>query len=281
MHTHILHVVVRRRRHWVLAAVVLLGTWARADDTTGPGHRHAPSSSGVVVVAAGSSTADPARLNRPLDELEEQLRTRTTGYALASRYRARCAAARRHDRSIKFFQELLANGSGDDWVRIELASAYVDKIPTYTGLTAFVSRGTLARKSLGQLDPVIANDRNSWIAHYCRGTNHLYWPRVLGHATNAITDFQRCIELQQPDTPGSTKPYYVMVYTGLGDAFAKAKQYDQARQAWRDGLKRFPDSKELKERLAVQGDSALLEFVEARRSLDKPVDTDLSFLDDD
>ena len=252
MCTHLQQLVARRDRFWTLAALMVFCNCAQADDTVGA-----------------------AQLDRQLSQMEEELRALPAEYAPASRYRARCAASGRHDRSIKFFEGLLAARSNDERVRIELASAYIDKIPTCSGLTAFMRRGTLARKSLKQLDPVIASDRDSWLAHYCRGMNHLHWPRVLGHTSDAIADFERCIELQQPDTPGNIKPYYVRSYVGLGDARTKAKQYDQAREAWRDGLKRFPQSAELKERLAVQGNSALLKFVESKRSLDKPVDTEL------
>jgi hypothetical protein len=44
-------------------------------------------------------------------------------------------------------------------------------------------------------------------------------------------------------------------------------------------LKAFPDSKELKARLDTRGDEAQLDYVESQRSLDKPVDTSLAFLD--
>ena len=54
---------------------------------------------------------------------------------------------------------------------------------------------------------------------------------------------------------------------------------DEARAAWQHGLKVFPESKELSERLAIKDDTRLLKFVETQRSLDHPIDTDLSFLD--
>jgi len=44
-------------------------------------------------------------------------------------------------------------------------------------------------------------------------------------------------------------------------------------------MKLFPNSQELKERLAIADDSALLRYVESKRSLEQPIDTSLSFLD--
>ncbi|MFQ5592356.1 MAG: tetratricopeptide repeat protein [Phycisphaerae bacterium] len=234
------------------------------------------------------STADNANTPRvehlshdeELDKLEQQLRAHPTSHVVASRYRERCAAYGRHDRSIAFLEGLLAAHPEQDEIRLELANAYIDKIPTCTGLMAFTRRGVLARKSLDQLDPIVTRDRNSWIAHYCRAMNHLYWPRLLGHTTDAIEDFARCIELQQPDIPLEQMPHHVLAYIGLGDAYAKRKEYEKARQVWRDGLKRFPQSEGLQERLQVEGNSALHAFVKMRRSLNTPVDTNLSFLDD-
>jgi hypothetical protein len=57
------------------------------------------------------------------------------------------------------------------------------------------------------------------------------------------------------------------------------RQIDKARAAWQAGLKAFPDSKELKDRLAIKDDTQLLKFIETQRSLEHPIDTDLSFMD--
>ena len=214
-----------------------------------------------------------------LSKLEQRLRDRPLTYAPASEYRARCASAGEHDRAIRFLQRLLARHPDDMRLRIELASAYVDKIPTCRGVTQSLCRGSLARKSLGRLDEVIAQDRDSWVALYCRGMNHLHWPRVLRHADDAVTDFKRCIRLQGRDPADNSKPHYVRTHIGLGDAHVKAKEYDQAIAAWQEGLERFPYSAELEERLAIKGHRAMLDFVERKRGLDRPVDTGLAFLD--
>ena len=68
-------------------------------------------------------------------------------------------------------------------------------------------------------------------------------------------------------------------YIALGDAYTKAKKYNQATKTWRDGLALFPKNKELKERLAIKGNDKLLQFVESKRSLEQPIDTSLAFLD--
>ena len=219
----------------------------------------------------------PEELDKLLAETEGALRQSFGAYRLASSYRSRCADYDQHDRAVKFFQEILAHAPSHQRARLELACAFVDKIPTCGGMAAIVSKGTLARKSLDQLDAYLAADPNSWVGHYTRGMNHLHWPRALRHSGDAAKDFARCVEMQE--RAGQAKPFHLRAYLGLGDAYAKNRQLDKARPAWRQGLKVFPASSELKDRLAIKEDKQLLKFVETQRSLDRPIDTDLSFLD--
>ncbi len=222
---------------------------------------------------------EPADLEQHLTEMETTLRGRPAAYGVASTYRSHCATYGRHNRSINFFQQLVAD-KPDDWrARVELACAYIDKIPTCGGMAAIVSKGTLARKSLDQLDQVLAEHPDLWVGYYTRGMNHLHWPRALLHSDDAATDLARCIEMQRKSESQSPEPYFVRTYVALGDAHTKAKKYDRAREAWRQGMKLFPGSQELKERLAIADDSALLKYVESKRSLEQPIDTSLSFLD--
>jgi len=210
---------------------------------------------------------------------EERLRKSLNAYAPASSYRARCVLYDQHDRSINFFKKLVGEQPQNAIARIQLACAYVDKIPTCGGIAAIVSKGTLARKSLDELDEVLKTQPDSWVARYTRGLNHLHWPRALRHSDDAAEDLKLCLEIQKRAGQPSAKPYYVRTYLALGDACAKAKKYEQARSAWRDGLKAFPKSQELRHRLGIQDNSKLFDYVEAQCSLEKPIDTDLSFLD--
>jgi len=218
-------------------------------------------------------------LDKMLAEMESRLRESLGGYQAASAYRGRCAAYNRHDRAIAFFQDLLAKDHGHQRARLELACALVDKIPTCGGMAAIVSKGTLARKSLDQLDPYLATDADSWIGHYTRGMNHLHWPRALQHSGDSAKDFIRCIELQKKGGRPAAKPCHLRTWVGLGDAHTKNKEMDQARQAWREGLQAFPNAAELKDRLAIADNAQLLKYVEGQRSLEHPIDTDLSFMD--
>lgn len=220
---------------------------------------------------------DPAELDRLLTQMEAFIRTSLDSYRIASTYRARCADHDQHDRSIRFFQSLVAAEPGNWRARIELACAFVDKIPTCGGMAAIVSKGTLARKSLDQLDAVLAKEPDSWVGLYTRGMNHLHWPRALRHSDDAVADLERCAHLQERS--GRLEPHHLRIYVCLGDAYTKAKEYDRARQAWRRGLKYFAAARELTDRLQIKDATGLLKYVESQRSLEKPIDTDLSFLD--
>lgn len=222
---------------------------------------------------------DPEKLDSMLSEFEDHLRTRPKKWAHASTYRLKCAMHDEHDRAIRFFESLVAEKPDDRRARIELACAFVDKIPTCGGLAAIVSKGTLARKALVQLDQVLAEHPDLWVAYYCRAMDHLHWPRALLHSDDAAADFRTCIKLQQERYGTAQQDYHLRTYIGLGDALTKDKQYQQARKVWRDALKLFPKAKQLTDRLAVKGDGVLLAFVEARRSLEQPIDTSLAFLD--
>jgi tetratricopeptide (TPR) repeat protein len=67
----------------------------------------------------------------------------------------------------------------------------------------------------------------------------------------------------------------------LGDAYAKAGKYKEAREAWQRGLQAFPRANELKARLDIKDDNAQLAYVESQRTLDRPVDISLAFLDEE
>jgi len=221
---------------------------------------------------------DPDQLEGQLSAFEERLGGAPLDRDQASAYRYRAVTYGQYDRPIRFFEQLLARRN-DRGIRVELALAYVDKIPSCGGLAAVVCKGTLARKGLDLLDPMIEKTPDSWLLHYTRGMNHLHWPRALRHSDDAAEDLGHCIKLQQRS--GTVNPYYERIHIALGDAWTKAGEYDKARQAWRQGMADFPQGSKLVERLAISSDEALLDYVEEQRNLEQRVDTDLSFYSDE
>jgi hypothetical protein len=186
---------------------------------------------------------------------------------------------REHSRSIRFFEQIAQEHPQIPNVRLQLSAAYVDKIPTCGGMAAIVSKGTLARQALDQVDMLIAADATWWPALYARATNHLHWPRALRHSSAAARDFRACLALQlQGDGMADKRSYHARTYIGLGDALAKDGEFDAARRAWQDGWNAFPGNRDLEQRLALKTAADARAFVEKTRNLDEEIDTDFSFL---
>ncbi|MEE8452691.1 MAG: FG-GAP-like repeat-containing protein [Thermoguttaceae bacterium] len=219
-----------------------------------------------------------------LDELERAIQLAPDRLVYGNTYRE---LVRRYghvyfDRSIRFFEDLAEKHPKTTMVRLNKALAYVDKMP-YPKL-GIVHQGILSNKSLEELDAILLDDPTCWTAKFIRGMNHLHWPRKLGHAPTAITNFSELIAMQQAFPPEKRGDHFALAYVALGDAYVKNRaagleeNLAKARQSWRDGLKRHPDSPELQKRLEMMEttDEELIEFVRKRRGLEDPVDTDLS-----
>jgi tetratricopeptide (TPR) repeat protein len=250
----------------VFTAGTVFGAWlmAKAGIFEGKG-------SAALDLVAGGEDAEQ------LLALEDRVRRDPGDLVLGTEYRKQCCRLGAHDRSIELFVELARAHPDIANVRLQLASAYVDKIPTCSGMAAFMTKGTLAQKSLDQLDAVLAAEPDSWAALYTRAMNHLHWPRALNHSDDAARDFQSLIELQEA-AAGDSPPHFLWAYRGLGDARAKDGDFERARAAWARGRERFPSSDELESRLALGSAEAALAFVVAECSLESEIETDYSFL---
>ena len=77
--------------------------------------------------------------------------------------------------------------------------------------------------------------------------------------------------------PGPSKPYYAHAWVALGDGYWKIDQMEKARSAWSEGLKEFPDTLALQERLSKQGDD-LKALIQDTMDFKKRVDTNLKNL---
>lgn len=173
------------------------------------------------------------------------------------------------DRSIHFFEQLVAKNPACANAYLNYGFAYVDKIPAAGSITQVI----LANNSLNYFSKSLEL-RPSWIGYYTRGNSYLYWPRVFGKAKLGVADLEQAIKIQRS---GPKKAYYVRVYVSLGDGYWKIDDLDHARAVWTEGLKEFPDSAALKERLSTQGDD-LKQYIDDALDPSKRVDTDLKDL---
>jgi tetratricopeptide (TPR) repeat protein len=225
----------------------------------------------------GRKSAALSELERAVEMSPEKLLYANTYRNLVRRY-----GHLYFDRSIRFFEDLVEREPKLIMPRLNKALAYVDKMP-YPKL-GIVRQGILSNQSLAELDSILELDPKCWTAKFIRGMNHLHWPRKLGHAPLAIQDFEELIEMQKRYPPAKQRDYFALAYVCLGDSHVKNRENGfeasmaGAEAAWREGLKHYPSSPELKQRLALMERSydEVIEYIGRLRGLEDPVDTDLS-----
>jgi tetratricopeptide (TPR) repeat protein len=262
-----------------MAAIVSLGFAAappadlhrlRADVARKPADAAARFALGQALALEEKEKKDEA-----LGHLEAAIALDPGSLRYGNEYRKACVKAQECQRAIDFLEKQTAAHPDSAALHLNLAMAYVDKMPT-AGL-GIVGQGLLSNRSIGELDKVLVKDPKSWPATYGRAMNHLHWPKVLKHAARAAADFEACLRLQETIPASGRKPHHLLPYLGLGDAFVKNDQITEARRAWKEAGALFPGDPRLVKRQAL-GDEELKRFVEDERGLARPIDTDLSFV---
>jgi len=173
------------------------------------------------------------------------------------------------DRPIKFFEQVASKNPTAANAFLNYGLAYIDKIP----VSDLFTRVSVANAALAQLDKSLEL-RPSWVGYYTRGTSYLFWPRFYGRTKLGVADLETAIKMQ---ATGPKKPYYAHAWTALGDGYWKMDQMEKARSVWSEGLKEFPDTPALQERLSLQGDD-LKALVQGTLDFKKRVDTNLKNL---
>ncbi len=232
--------------------------------------------SGEDAFLKGIQELDARDWDKALDLLETALAADPDNLQYGSEYR-RAALLRAEslhgkggkpedfDRPIKFFERLVAANPDAANAFLNYGLAYVDKVPTVEALT----RMNIANAALGEFSKSLEL-KPSWVGYYTRGTSYLFWPKFFGRAKLGVADLETAVRMQA----GHKKPYYAHAWLALGDGYWKIEDLEKARSAWNEGLREYPDSPALKERLASQGD-ALKAMIEDARDPRKRVDTNL------
>ena len=239
---------MKRMRSTVVAVAILCGGLAAA------------------AVAQSRSSAD-ASLEQRLRTLEQAVAAEPENLALGAGYRQVTIAAGVFDRAIGFFRRLArANGSGPN-VKINLALAYVDKVPT----AGDIRRLYLGRDAMNALTQAIAA-RPSVLAYYMRGQINLYYNRLIFHRTDkGVADLTQALSMITNETPPAL---VARVYAALGDGYFRLENLSKAREVWSTGLAVCRDDPGLTTRLDTHG-QALLEVVTAALSAGRRSDTSL------
>jgi tetratricopeptide (TPR) repeat protein len=185
------------------------------------------------------------RREEALDLVERRLTENPGSLELGNFYRASAVSVKLHDRPIRFLIGLTDSlPSPPDGLRYNLAFAYIDKIPVVGPMGA----GFLSKRAIKQFQTVLDKEPDNWIANYGIGMNYLHWPEYFEKNDDSMHYFEKCIEIQSR-TP--KRPYYVLTFIRLGDAYAKVGRVEKAREAWQAGLKDFPGFSDLTSRLAL------------------------------
>ena len=214
---------------------------------------------GVLALAALGAMPDLAKLETALASDPDNIR-------YGSEYRQAVIQAKEYDRSLKFFEKLVADHPGAANAYLNYGFAYVDKIPASGSITQVI----LANTALSHFSKSI-EIKPTWIALYTRGNSYLYWPKVFNRAHLGVADLQAAMKMQKADKPRS---YHVRAYVSLGDGYWKMDDMAKAKATWQEGNKLFPGNAQLKARLSRDGEE-LKTYIEDVLDPNKRVDTDL------
>src|SRR5216684_4244475 len=142
---------------------------------------------GLCVLVALGAMPDLSKLETELSGDPDNLRC-------GSEYRQAVIQAKEYDRSLKFFEKLVADHPTCANAYLNYGFAYVDKIPAAGSITQVI----LANTALSHFSKSIEL-KLSWIALYTRGNSYLYWPKIFGRAHLGVADLEQAMKMQKAD----------------------------------------------------------------------------------
>ena len=201
-----------------------------------------------------------------LSKLEAALAADPDNLRYGSEYRQAVIQAKEYERSLKFFEKLVADHPTAANAYLNYGFAYVDKIPASGSITQVI----LANTALSHFTKSIEIKR-TWIALYTRGNSYLYWPKIFGRASLGVADLEQAMKIQKGE---KLRSYHARAYVSLGDGYWKMDDIAKAKAIWQEGQKLFPANAQLKARLSKDGDE-LKTYIDDVLDPNKRVDTDL------
>jgi len=203
--------------------------------------------------------------------LAERVNIKPDDWVAGNELRRWCRAQKKMDDCVDVFEKVVAAHPTARGVRYNAALAYIDKLPGHSLLV----QAKLSTNSIGHATAVIENRPDDWLALYIRGLNNLYWPKWYRRAGRTAMDMQRLVDITEKLPSDGRRSWMALAYVGLGDAYALLDQPKEAVETWRRGAALF-QSAELNWRLKLAS-GQVERSIEAIRSREKPVDTDLKF----
>jgi tetratricopeptide (TPR) repeat protein len=206
-------------------------------------------------------------LESALDHFEAALTADPDNLKYGSEYRQAVIKLKAYDRCIAFFEKLVADHPQASNAYLNFGFAYVDKIPDAGAITQVINANTALSyftKSV-ELKP-------TWIGLYTRGNSYLFWPKIFNRTQLGIDDLEAAVKLGESL---GRQPYHVRAWVSLGDGYFKNEEPDKAREAWKNGLAKFPGNPDLEKRLAAS-DEELMSIVKVAYDPNVRVSTNLS-----
>jgi tetratricopeptide (TPR) repeat protein len=220
----------------------------------------------LVKTFGGGPALAVAAGNKTLDVLERRVQSEPESLQVAAEYRQQVITDRAYDRAIALFEHLTKRPDAGAHAYLNLAFAYVDKVPASGSIRqAFLGRDAIRALSRSiELAP-------SELAFFVRGLVNLYYDKAIFHRTDkGVADLEQAWRLAAVH-PGA--PYLPRILQTLGDGYFRLDQRDKARQTWRQGLALAPDDEPLRSRAAASDNQARAIIA---RALDADVRVDTS-----
>jgi tetratricopeptide (TPR) repeat protein len=220
-----------------------------------------------LVIVGGVRSAAAANASTQLEALERDVVNTPESLQAAADYRQQVIAERAYDRAIALFERLSKRPGAGANAFINLAFAYVDKVP----ISGTIRQALLGRDAIRALTRAIQLAPSD-LAYYVRGLVNLYYDRAIFHRTDkGVADLEeaRRIASQKPKVS-----YMPRILQTLGDGYFRLDRRDEARHTWQEGLALEPDNEPIRVRLDAT-DEQLREIIGHALDADVRVDTSL------
>lgn len=205
-----------------------------------------PAQTSREIIDRATGLAAGGQTPQALDTFEAALLANPDDLHLGAEYRQVTIQAGTYDRSLAFFEKLVADHPESANARLNFAFAHVDKVPVEGAITGVI----LANRALTQFTAALEIEE-SWLGLYSRGNSYMYWPTIFGRTPKGIADLEKAIAM----SVANPKPFHGRAYAALGDGYWRLGDRDKMREIWKKGAELFPDDAPLAKRLSLEGEA--------------------------
>jgi tetratricopeptide (TPR) repeat protein len=225
----------------------------------------------ILMLVTPARPASAAASSALLQSLERDVLGFPESLKAAADYRQQAIAERAYDRAIEVFERLSKRPGAGANAFLNLAFAYVDKVP----VSGSIRQALLGRDAIRALTRAI-EIAPSDLAFFVRGLVNLYYDRAIFHRTDkGVADLE---EARRIASLNPSVAYMPRILQALGDGYFRLDQRDKARLTWREGLSIDPGNVPIRARLDAS-EEQLGGIVGHALDADVRVDTSLKELD--